>query len=369
MKLDERAGVEGCAEGFLELAPALYANDLRWIPEDARQTAGMFSAHNPWHQGRAARTFCVPGSVRAAAFHDPAIVIDGAPAAFFGYWESDGNLEAERAVLTRVAEFARSHGARKLYGPIQFNTALGYRVLLAAEPGAVPFVGEPYNPLWYGERLRQLGFSLERRYLTQRFGVAGAQQVHEVHLPAQRQLERDGFRFVPLHQSGWIERLDELHGLCDITMGGNFAYTPISRAQFGAAFGESMLRKLWPELSVVALDPKGGIAGFLHVYPDYGPLLTQMAGSSRVQPNALDYATHAPQLQGRRRVILKTMAVHPAVRSLGVGKALYGWACGQAVGRADDLFAALIREDNHSRRLSVGVGDDIRWYGLYGKNL
>ncbi|MGZ3407677.1 MAG: hypothetical protein ACXVAN_14605, partial [Polyangia bacterium] len=101
--------------GFLELPHQLYRDDPRWIPEEPDAVARAFSPANRWLQTGMAQPFCLPGRARAAAFFDPRCAIDGAPAAFFGYWESVGDLEADRALFARVVEWARARGAARLY--------------------------------------------------------------------------------------------------------------------------------------------------------------------------------------------------------------------------------------------------------------
>ncbi|MGZ3443915.1 MAG: hypothetical protein ACXVDD_30555, partial [Polyangia bacterium] len=273
--------------GFLELPHQLYRDDPRWIPEEPDAVARAFSPANRWLQTGMAQPFCLPGRARAAAFFDPRCAIDGVPAAFFGYWESVGDLEADRALFARVVEWARARGAARLYGPINFSTAFGYRVLLSAEPDALPFPGEPYNPPWYGERLGALGLELERRYLTQRIDRDRARASLERHRPLRLRLEERGYRFSQLDHAEWLGRLAELHGLADQMFAGNFAYTPFGFDEFAAAYGASMLRRLWRELSVVAHAPNGEIAGFFLVYPHYGPLVVQAAGGARIAPSRL----------------------------------------------------------------------------------
>ncbi len=367
----ERAGTDGVAEGFLALPHALYRDDPRWIPEEPDAVARAFSPANRWHVLRAARTFCAPERARAAAFFDPRCAIDGTPAAFFGYWESAGDLDADRALFARVAEWARAHGAERLYGPINFSTANGYRVLLSAEPDALPFPGEPYNPAWYGAQLEALGFALERRYLTQHIDRERAQASLERHRRLRQRLEARGYRFSPIDADEWLARLDELALLADAMFAGNFAYTPLPPGEFAAAFGARLLARLWRELSVVAHAPNGEIAGFFLVYPHYGPLVVQGAGQARVAPSAVDYARDVARLPAAaaRTALLKTVAVNPKYRGRGVAEAMSAWLLERSAPLCDELLGALIREDNASRRLSAGETPALRWYGLYGKAL
>lgn len=337
----ERDGTAGVHEAFLALPHQLYRDDPRWIPEEPAAVARAFSPANGWHEGRRARTFVVPERARVAAFFDPRCTVDGAAAAFFGYWETDGEPDADRALFARVAEWATEQGATRLYGPINFTTALGYRVLLDAERDAVPFPGEPYNPPWYGPELQSLGFALERRYLTQVLDRALVQATVDRHRPLLSRLEKRGYRLGTIDDAEWFARLPELHTLADAIFAGNFAYAPMPFTEFAAAFGTRLLRRCWRELSLIAHAPDGAIAGFCLVYPH------------------LD----------RRVAILKTIAVNPAWRARGVAEAMTVWMLERALTMCDQVWGALIREDNASRRLATGGTPALRWYGLYGKAL
>lgn len=365
----ERDGTAGVHEAFVALPHALYRDDPRWIPEEPAAIERAFSTANRWHERGRARTFVVPERARVAAFFDPAASIDGAPAAFFGYWETDGALDVDRALFARVIEWARRHGATRLYGPIQFNTANGYRVLLDAERDALPFPGEPYNPPWYGPELEALGFALERRYFTQHLDRARARATLERHRPLLTRLERRGYRFAALDELEWLTRLPELHTLADRIFAGNFGYTPTAYPEFAAAFGKSLLRRRWPDLSVVAHAPSGELAGFCLVFPHYGPLVVQAAGTARVAASALDYERDARRLDGRwaRAAVLKTIAVSPSHRARGVAEAITAWLLERAEACADELWGALIREDNASRRLATNETPALRRYGLYAQ--
>lgn len=367
----EREGADGVAKGFLALPHRLYRDDPRWIPEQPDEVLRAFSPANRWHEHGAAHTFCLPGRARAAVFLDGRAAIDGERAAFFGYWESAGELEADRALFRRVADWARARGATRLYGPINFSTAHAYRVLLSAEPDALPFPGEPYNPTWYGAQLAALGFALERRYLTQHIDRGRARASLDRHARLRQRLEARGYRFSVIDDGEWLGRLDQLRVLADAMFAGNLAYTPFGADAFSAAFGASLLRRLWRELSVIAHAPNGEIAGFFLVYPHYGPLVGQGAGAARIAPAALDYARDAAKLppRARRCALLKTVAVSPKYRGRGVAEALSAWLLERSEPLCDELLGALIREDNASRRLSAGETPALRWYGLYSKAL
>ncbi|WP_456247378.1 GNAT family N-acetyltransferase [Longispora urticae] len=359
------------SDEFLSLPHQIYRSDPAWIPEEPAQVAHAFSAANRWHEARSARTFCLAGRARAAVFLDPACRVGGEACAFFGYWESAGDMDADRRLFSRIIEWATAAGAARLYGPIDFGTAFGYRVLLSAEPDGLPFAGEPYTPTWYGPRLQALGLRLEQRYQTWRFDSRGARAALAHYQPHQRRLEADGYRFSSVSGAQWLSRYAELHQLVNAAFADNFAFTPTDLPEFAAAFGANMLRRVWGDLSVLAQGPGGEIVGFLLAYPHYGPLIVQGAGTARIRPDDLDFQRHGPQIlgHGNRCAIIKTLAVHPAHRRSGLAKALVAWTFHHGASRCDEYLGALIREDNASRLLCPTNSVALREYGLYSVRL
>jgi GNAT superfamily N-acetyltransferase len=359
------------AAGFLELPGEVYRDDPAAIPEEPAEVAAAFSPRNPWFGAGGARTFCVPGRVRAAAFHRPGVVIDGEPAAFFGYFETLGDADAERELFAAVAAWATARGARRLFGPINFATALGYRVLLEAEPGATPFPGEPWTPRHYGARLEALGFELHQRYLTQVVSPAEMRAARDDRRPILAGLCQAGFRFESLGPALWLERLRDLHALCDVIFGANFAYTPMGFETFAAHAGARFAARFCPRTSVICFAPDGGVAGLFLVFPDWGPLVRRGAGAARVPLGAIDAGAHFDALGAHPPVtaVLKTVGVAPRYQQQGVFAALLVWLLDRCEGTYDRYLGALIREDNASRRFFDPYATTKRWYGLYARRL
>jgi GNAT superfamily N-acetyltransferase len=357
-------------DGFLELPPIVYADDPNWIPEDPRAVAGLFSDRNPWFQVGDADTFCIPGRVRAAVFCQRNLVIDGKRAAFFGFWETTGDAAAEAQVMAQVEAFARKSGAEILYGPIQFATALGYRVLTEHEPAAIPFQGEPWTPLGYGAGLERLGLAVHRRYLTQRMDTDQMRATAEHHRPVCEDLLRRGYRFAPIDPADWMARLPALHRLADVIFAGNFAYTSPSWEQFAALFGERLLASICPETSTLAFGPSGDLAAFFLMYPHYGALAVQSAGAARVELSAMRFDVHVAELRkhGPVGVLFKTIGTTPEHRKHGIARALVTHVLDRCIGRYEFSYPALMREDNISVRLAVS-STNLRSYALYSKTL
>lgn len=347
--VESAEGTKGVSEEFLAIPRLAYADDPMWIPENPKSVAGAFSPRNPWFARGRARTFWILGRARVAGFLDPALAIDGRPAALFGYWESVGDKAADARLFAEVERWARAEGSADLYGPMDFGVFGGYRLRTGAEPGAITFPGEPYNPSWAPARLGELGFCPKQRYTTWIFAPTEALRgVDELSLLRER-IGQDGYRLTALDPDWWMDSLPELYRSVKAILDDYFGYAPQSFESFTLAFGGSFIRKVCPRSSVLALAPDGSIAGFIIVYPHYGPIVVAGAGPARVATSALDYDTHLPLLRaavGLPDFVAYFIGVVPEHRRSGMlFAALVAAAAERAAPHCRNLFGAMSRAE------------------------
>lgn len=367
MRILARDGLSGVDEAFVELPPRVYLSDQAWIPEEAEVLRRAFSPANPWFARGRALLLCAPGRARLAVFRDPLCRIDGRESGFFGYWEHRGGPAPTLALLAEARHWAREQGAEMLYGPVDFNTLGRYRIRLTAESGAISFPGEPHNPPRYAQLLALAGFAPVQWYVTQvgapRPGaLIGAEQ-------ALRSVLDAGYTIETLDGKTWLALLPALHRVADAVFGANPAYTPVSFGTFAASHGETVARRLCPRTSVVARGPGGELAGFVLVYPHYGPLLTRGAPAGTVPASGLSFAEHAPMLErlGERTAVARTVGVVAAHRRRGLMSAMGAAVLARGRPYYDRWLAALIRADNPSRRFGAAHGGAERTYALYAR--
>ena len=371
MRVDHEAGTAGPAAGFLALPSEVYADDPLWIPEEPHRVAWAFSDDNPWFESGEAQTFCVRDKVRLAVFRPNDACVNGVPAAFFGYFETTGDSTANKAAVAQAEEWAIAHGAQILYGPINFSTALGYRLMLSREPGGLPFPGEPYNPASYPAALEELGFSLVERYMSQGGPAEELWLTRDRRRQvAQRVFERGRYRVEGFTPDMWQSHLPALYPIIDEIFRDNFAYMPMPYSTFERLFGGDAVRRLCPVSSVLVFAPDDSIVGLCVMQPHYGPITNQAAGDSRVQVSALNYEAHVPALQRHHAVgwLLKTIGLSPGHRSRGLLEAMVVAALDRAEGNFNYFFAMLMRAGSTSRKVAVSHSRE-RWYGLYAKQL
>ncbi len=358
--------------GFVELPHLVFADDPDWIPEDPAAVERAFDPSSAWFRQGQAETFCIPGKARAAAFFQPDLRVDDQRVAFFGYWCTAGDRDADASLFADVEAWAADRGAEALYGPINFTTYGNYRLLLSMEADdATPFPDEPYNPATWPETLEALGYAVDQHYLTQVGVIQAGLFVAQLKKPAIDALLAEGYRVESFPHGAWLDRLREVHGIVDAIFGQNFAYSPLSYEAFASKCGEDFIRRTDPEVSTACYAPDGALAGFFLVYPHYGPLVRQGAGADRVAVTALDFATHHPDLAGRpwRGAIAKTVGTDPRHRGKGVMAALTAGMFARGEGRYEHWYGAMIRKGNASKNYASGNTTGERWYGLFRKGL
>ncbi|MBP8180828.1 MAG: hypothetical protein KAZ88_07530 [Acidimicrobiia bacterium] len=365
---------------FHQVAWAVYQDDPRWIPEDRGSLVGLME---PGHGVRTA-AWCVPERSRVAAFlHDGPIEGVADRTCFFGLWESVGNLDADRLTFDALRSWARAHGAKHLLGPINRTTFAGYRILTEVRGEPSPTLAEPYNPLWYSERLHTLGFRrVGPGYFT--FVLDPEQQTAVVELAqeGEHQFLSHGFTFEPMTEAIWIENLDTFGDMVMSVFSRQFAFTPIDHDTFVRHHGATFIRRIIPECSIASRAPNGELAGFFLSYPDYGPICSLGAGESRVALGALNAREDIPRLQttGHARWVGRTGGIREEYRGLGVLAAAYSWVIRHALENTlwGDAWWGIGTDGKGPERVfrqlldahpSGPVDRQVRRYGLFGTDL
>lgn len=361
-------GKQPLPEAFIDIARQVYVDDPNWLPEEADGLRKQFSATNPWFDGRRACVAVIEGKGRLAGFL-PGQEINGEPVAFFGFWEAVEDVDANRELFAAVEAWARSHGAKRLYGPINFSTFGANRLRLDTfELGCFP--GEPYNPAYYPALMEQLGYTRGMRYYSYPVNIEGLLEGSRVEFEKIKPVVDAHFAIEALTPQVWLDNLDQFYELVEQIFGQNFAYTPISREAFGVAMGEAFAAKMCPHASILARTPDGRIAGFFIAVPDYAPLIKQGA-AARIDASEFKFDRDFERLPHPRAVLAKSVGIHPDFRRTGLSIYLGLELSRRAreLGGYDTVIGALIREDNPSGRFPSRHVFDTRMYGMFEKAL
>lgn len=257
-----------------------------------------------------------------------------------------GGFEAiNQEVTTQILQHAEQHlgkiGCRMAIGPMNGNTWRKYRFVTDrnALNDRKPFFMEPQNrqdfPLWW----EACGYRVLARYSSSCIDLTGPRRT--VESPRlQKRLERYHISFRSLRPQQYEEELRRIYKLSVQSFTKNLFYTPLIEEEFlGMYHGvKSMVE---PDFVQFA-ERDGEPCAFVFALPDIEARLRQ----------------EKPAL------IVKTLAVVPEMRRLGLGSLLVERVQNVARSRGyTEAIHALEHEANDSRKISVrNVGEIFRQY-------
>lgn len=271
------------------------------------------------------------------------VTLPGERVGIIGHYAT-ANADSGAAVLSRACAALAAGGCTTAVGPMDGNTWRRYRFIIERGPEP-PFFLEPDNPDDWPAHWTAAGFSPLATYTS---AVNDDLAVEDPRTAtALKRLAGDG---ISIRAFDPAQSDTELHRIFTLSLAGfrrNFLYTPISEPEF-LAQNRAVLPFARPELILLA-ERDGTLVGFMFALPDV--LQARRGGSVDT-------------------VILKTIAVDPALSGMGLGGVLMDLV--QRTARQMGFrraIHALIHETNVSRRISDRYARTIRRYVLFSRPL
>jgi len=254
-----------------------------------------------------------------------------------------GAAAAGCALLREACRDLAARGCTVALGPMDGNTWCSYRLVTRTSPRPAFFL-EPDSPLDWAGHFEASGFQPLARYFSAQTGrlddAAPA-------APDRCGLIQHGIALRPVELGDFEAEVQRLYPLCLKSFQNNLLFTPLAEEEFAALY-RPLRPHLLPELSWVAELGNTPI-GFAFAFPD---ILQARTGEEI------------------NTVVLKTLAVAPEFRGIGLGHALVTACQSAAAGLGfRHVIHALIREGNLSERISVHYARSIRSYALFAKEL
>lgn len=229
-------------------------------------------------------------------------------------------------------------------GPIDGSTWRRYRFVTDRVPAASRsrFFLEPDNPDAWPLHFQADGFRVLATYRS-----ALATQLRQPTVAADNAF-RDRGVIIRTLDAGDGEDLRRVYQASVASFAGNFLYTPISESEFVDQY-RAVLPFVHPELVTIA-ELDGEIVGFLFAVPD-------ILEASRTTACA------------GRTIVVKTLAVTPRCRGMGLGTLLFTKTNAAAMRMGfTGAIHALMHDGNTSQRIS-GDAHTIRRYALFARAL
>jgi GNAT superfamily N-acetyltransferase len=269
--------------------------------------------------------------------------IPNARLGLIGHYAAD----SQSAATFLIAEACRRlavEGCSQAIGPMDGNTWRPYRFITQRGPEPIFFLESDNSDSW-PQHFTANGFTPLKSYY-----AALANDLSCPQPKIQRLNERlinTGIIFRQIDLDRFENELRWLYGLCLLSFSENFLFTPICEAEF-MRMHLALKSLICPELILIAEVDDSPI-GLVFGIPNY---------------------CEADRGQTIDTLIIKSLAVHPAYRGMGLGSVLFA-RCHSAAKKLGFTRAihAYIIEGNISRKISAHYARPIRQYHLFKKEL
>lgn len=325
---------------FFELMRGLYTCYPGIAEARFSEAKRNFNSENPFLRTGSFSNFIALLNGKAVA-HATAIVDGRLPAdiGIIGHFECIHDAEVAAQVLARAEMFLKAHGKRAVRGPVNFTTWQTFRV--SYPELRPPFCFEPFTRDYYRHLFAGHGYKVAQKNVSTIAALqdSGFDIFRE---DFERLLDR-GMVFETLAQRG-EGILSDLYELTRSSFFDTWSYVPISLEEFSYVFqGVSSL--LDKDLVVVVRANDRSPVGFCFSLLDLS-------------------SEHASGL------VVKTLAVHPAYRGMGISKALLFLIYRTAFEkRCNAVISSTMRADNRVIRKLIKPAEIYREYEVYEKNI
>ena len=256
--------------------------------------------------------------------------------AYFGFCQ--GNLCED--FIKAAKEYRKKHGSEKIVGPLNFSTYNTYR-LKSQEDLPHHLMEPPYDPDLYD--LLKTHSEIFESYLTYEINdfeklLDWSKQFDEI----DDSVMKDQYTLQVIDTKFWIENIERFYRSADQVFGENLAYSSLSFETFKAKYGEQAAGLICPFTSRALISKENEkIVGIILNFIDI---------------TAAD----------RKRLLIKTMGVHPDHRHMGLSFIyLLKEIIPQVRQNYDQAFLCLMREGNLPSLFAKDISQKDRHYHLF----
>lgn len=305
---------------FYRMPFIVYDHDPNWVPPITSEVRRVLNVkRNPYFTKTKLKLFvCYKDNGIASR---TAIIINrlhqqkmGVKSAFFGFFESIGDVNAVRCLFDEAESYCKSHGMELLEGPFNPNhySELGLQM---NQFGTSPTFFQPYNPDYYSNLLEEAGFQVSarfhslkneniREYIFQRYGTRPI--LHKSGNYTIRSFSRSDSK-------AEFERIREVY---NDAFSSNWHFLPLSKEEylFSAKYMSLVTR---PDL-IKIVEHKGEPVAVFHCVLDINPALKKMKG--KVGP--VKYMRFLLNRRKTRKLILYSVGIKKSYQHSRVYKLL-----------------------------------------------
>ena len=200
--------------------------------------------------------------------------------AYLGFFDSENDREAVKALMNAAEEYACSQGIIKLTGPVDASFWIGYRMKNDCFDEHRYF-SEPYGVSYYPELWKENGYEVSGTYISNIYKkVDKSEADDEKYKKRYDFLMKKGYRIVSAEKKNWDVIIGEVYHLIMELYSDFPVFSYITEEEFREMYKDL---KSVLDFSMVKLGYKNDkLVGFLICVPDYGNRLYGNIGISDI---------------------------------------------------------------------------------------
>ena len=205
-------------------------------------------------------------------------IYPGKEEAYLGFFDSEDNIDAVKAMTATAEQFVREHGIQKLTGPVDASFWIGYR-MKSDKFDEKRFFSEPYGIGYYPKLWREAGYDTAEVYVSNIYKkLSKEEEDDEKYRKRYQFFLKKGYRIVSAKKKDWDKVIGEVYTLLIRLYSGFPVFSHITEEEFRELY-KSL--KMILDFSMVKLAYKDDqLAGFFISVPDYGNRLYGTIGLS-----------------------------------------------------------------------------------------
>ncbi|MEE0266311.1 MAG: hypothetical protein UD936_11870 [Acutalibacteraceae bacterium] len=187
--------------------------------------------------------------------------------AYLGFFDSEDNITAVKAMVDVAGSFARENGIKKLTGPVDASFWIGYR-MKSDNFDKHRYFSEPYGKEYYPRLWKEVGFEISETYVSNIYKRFSKKEEHDpTYIKRYNFFIRKGYHIVSPKKQDWDEAVGDVYRLL-IKLYSDFpVFSYITEEEFRELY-KSL--KLILDFSMVKLVYKNDkMVGFFIGVPDY----------------------------------------------------------------------------------------------------
>lgn len=200
--------------------------------------------------------------------------------AYLGFFDSEDNIDAVKAMIETAEAFAKENGISKLTGPVDASFWIGYR-MKSDRFNEKRFFSEPYGKEYYPELWQKCGYEISQVYVSNIYKkLLKSEEDDERYTKRYNHFLEKGYSIVSAKKKDWDTVIGEVYALL-IRLYSDFpVFSHITEEEFREMY-KSL--KMILDYNMVKLGYKNGkLVGFFICVPDYGNTLYGNIGLSEL---------------------------------------------------------------------------------------